>query len=102
MSMAVNEPGVFNRFSSRLVYSAAPYSWTKFFESGVLGFQHCFKATLGSRAGFSNNHGSFKLVRVALHFDYGFFNKNVYSPNLAPVVDCMRHGCGDNDLSVEA
>src|SRR6266702_7398225 len=101
MSMTVNEPGVFNRFSSRLVYPAAPYSGTKFFEGGVLGFQHCFKASLGSRAGFSNNHGSFKLARVAPHFHSGFCNKNVSSPNLVHGVDCMRNRGVGTDLSSE-
>src|SRR5437016_1629495 len=77
MSMRIDESRAFNRLASCLVnpvagYSRAElfagYSRTELFESCVLGFQHRFKVTLGSRIRFSNNYGTFKLARVASHF----------------------------------
>src|SRR5207244_11317041 len=68
MSMRIDESRAFNRLASCLVNPVAGYSRTELFESCVLGFQHRFKVTLGSRIRFSNNYGTFKLARVASHF----------------------------------
>src|SRR5438094_2555161 len=68
MPKTLLEPRVFNRSTSRLVYPAAWYSWPKLFESSVLCRQHGFKATSSFRAGLPNNHGPFKLARIAPHF----------------------------------
>src|SRR6266581_5632404 len=102
MSMRIHESRAFNRLASCLVNPVAGYSRTELFESCVLGFQHPFKVTLGPRAGFPNNHGSFKLARVAPHFHSGLCNKNVSSPNLVPGIDCMRNRGVGTDLSTEA
>src|SRR5438094_3359618 len=102
MPKTLLEPRVFNRSTSRLVYPAAWYSWPKLFESSVLCRQHGFKATSSFRAGLPNNHGPFKLARIAPHFHSGLCNKNISSPNLLLTVDGVGNRRVSTHLSPEA
>src|SRR5438132_5974355 len=101
MPKTLLEPRVFNRSTSRLVYPAAWYSWPKLFESSVLCRQHGFKATSSFRAGLPNNHGPFKLARIASHFHSGLCNKNISAPNLLLAVDCVGNRRVSTNLSPE-
>src|SRR2546425_10522648 len=94
MSPAVSETkverGVFNGSLRGFIDFFASYSRTGFFVSSILSVQHGFETPFGSRAGLSDNQGSFKLARVALPFYSGLCNKNISSTN--PILGVDRVG----------
>src|SRR2546425_1585099 len=90
MSETRSERGVLNGSLRRFIDLVASYSGTEFSECSVLGVQHGLETLFGSRAGLSDNQGSFKLARVASHFYSGLCNKNISSTN--PILGVDRVG----------
>src|SRR6267143_2828360 len=87
MSDTLFERGVLNGFVRGFIDFVACYSGTEFFESCVLSVQHGLETPFGSRAGLSDNQGSFKLARVASHLYSGLRDKNISSTNFVLSVD---------------
>src|SRR6267143_470367 len=99
MSKTKFERGVFNGSLRSFIDFVASYSGTEFFERSVLSVQHGFETPFGSRAGLSDNQGSFKLARVASHFYSGLCNKNISSTNLVLGVDRVGNRRIDANLA---
>src|SRR5712692_11446963 len=99
MSETLFERGAHNGFVRGFIDFVACYSGTEFFEGCVLSVQHRLETPFGSRAGLSDNQGSFKLARVDSHFYSGLCNKNISSTNLVLGVDRVGNRRIDANLA---
>src|SRR5260370_35417864 len=102
MSETFFEHRVFNRSLRGFIDLVAWYSGTEFLESCVLSVQHRLETPFGSRAGLSDNQGSFKLARVASHLYSGLRDKNISSTNFVPSVDRVGNRRVGTNLPPEA
>src|SRR5467141_3884592 len=102
MSETRSERGVLNGSLRGFIDPVASYSGTEFFESSVLGVEHDLETPFGSRAGLSDNQGSFKLARIASHFYSGLRDENISSTNLALGVNRMGNRRVGSHLPSEA
>src|SRR5207245_3336484 len=100
MSETKFERGVFNGSLRGFIDFVASYSGTEFFESSILSVQHGFETPFGSRAGLSDNQGSFKLARVASHFYSGLCHKNICSTT--PILGVDRVGSRRIDANLHS
>src|SRR5467141_5386557 len=102
MSETRSERGVLNGSLRRFIDLVASYSGTEFSDCSVLGVQHGLETPFGSRAGLSDNQGSFKLDRVTSHFYSGLRDKNISSTNLVLRVNRVGNRRVGTHLSSEA